>query len=523
MKIFSKLNSNEYNNELEVLLENKTFDEKVKNLLLSMLYKIENGYNDYTKVNTNAKSKEAFMKKILYIIKEYCFEIEIVTPETPESKPLEQENKICKIDVDRGSILVYANEQDLLYSLIQMDILQKIYEYTAKNKLNLPENTYYQNAIKQFIIDSKCLNESEIIRDFDGWSWNNNIKSKHNIETNLMFQNILMSNTNIENIDFYNKNFEQSINTPEKFEGMLYKTILTLSAEKSENIKNEIYNQLNKQSEMLELMNNRKKFLNQITQEKKTISNEIKIIDEKLNDKEKLRVEYDIRNSKLPNKEKIFSVSFLADIMKKERSEKLETLKFKNKLLEPLEFVRQKEKIENECNFLQGVVCNLENQENKRKTIINTQIEFLKKLEQQIDKITEKEKLEKMLYQFRYYCLLPVRQNEYIKDVLELQEPIKKVMNVIIDNCIDKQILTNFSNSASLCYAILKHIFYSKIIDLKEVLIKISKTQKPVNGQFNIAISIYDVKDAEEKYNEIVDNLELLNVKLNKKISLFVK
>ena len=52
MRIFSKLNSNEYNNQLEKILENKTFDESVKNLLLSMLYKIENGYADYSIVKT---------------------------------------------------------------------------------------------------------------------------------------------------------------------------------------------------------------------------------------------------------------------------------------------------------------------------------------------------------------------------------------------------------------------------------------------------------------------------------------
>ena len=37
MNIFSKFNQNEYNNRLEKILENKTFDEDVKNLLLSML------------------------------------------------------------------------------------------------------------------------------------------------------------------------------------------------------------------------------------------------------------------------------------------------------------------------------------------------------------------------------------------------------------------------------------------------------------------------------------------------------
>ena len=43
-KILSKLNIDikDYNNELEKILENKLFSYDVKNLLLSMLYKIEN-------------------------------------------------------------------------------------------------------------------------------------------------------------------------------------------------------------------------------------------------------------------------------------------------------------------------------------------------------------------------------------------------------------------------------------------------------------------------------------------------
>ena len=65
MRIFSKLNSNEYNNQLEKILENKTFDESVKNLLLSMLYKIENGYADYSIVKFSALPKADFMEKIL--------------------------------------------------------------------------------------------------------------------------------------------------------------------------------------------------------------------------------------------------------------------------------------------------------------------------------------------------------------------------------------------------------------------------------------------------------------------------
>ena len=57
--ILSKLNINirDYNNELEKILENKLFSYDVKNLLLSMLYKIENSYKDYEAVKVEVPSK----------------------------------------------------------------------------------------------------------------------------------------------------------------------------------------------------------------------------------------------------------------------------------------------------------------------------------------------------------------------------------------------------------------------------------------------------------------------------------
>ena len=50
-KLISKLNIKDYNNQLEKILSKKTFTEDTKNLLLSMLYKIENAYEDYQKRN----------------------------------------------------------------------------------------------------------------------------------------------------------------------------------------------------------------------------------------------------------------------------------------------------------------------------------------------------------------------------------------------------------------------------------------------------------------------------------------
>ena len=69
-KILSKLNIRDYNNELEKILENKLFSYDVKNLLLSMLYKIENAYRDYETVKVEVPSKKEFIENILRIIRE---------------------------------------------------------------------------------------------------------------------------------------------------------------------------------------------------------------------------------------------------------------------------------------------------------------------------------------------------------------------------------------------------------------------------------------------------------------------
>ena len=158
--------------------------------------------------------------------------------------------------------------------------------------------------------------------------------------------------------------------------------------------------------------------------------------------------------------------------------------------------------------------------------LINTQKEFLKIYEKNIESYTSKEDWEKVLYQFRYYCLIPISKEKNIYDVKELQRQIEKTINVIIDNCIDKQIITNYSNSISLCYTILKYVFASKIIDFKEISIKINKQKEEkfaTNTEYYITVGIYDSKEAEGIYEEQVDNLKLLNVKPNKKINLILK
>ena len=53
MRIRSKVSITEYNNKLEDILDKKKYTSETKNLLLSMLYKVENSLNDYIKVKSN--------------------------------------------------------------------------------------------------------------------------------------------------------------------------------------------------------------------------------------------------------------------------------------------------------------------------------------------------------------------------------------------------------------------------------------------------------------------------------------
>ena len=78
--LFSKLNIKDYNNQLENILENKSFSEDTKNILLNILYKIETAYDDYKKVKVNVDLKKELLEEIIEIIKENCNEIEIVKP-----------------------------------------------------------------------------------------------------------------------------------------------------------------------------------------------------------------------------------------------------------------------------------------------------------------------------------------------------------------------------------------------------------------------------------------------------------
>ena len=492
-KILSKLNINikDYNNELEKILENKLFSYDVKNLLLSMLYKIENAYKDYETVKVEVPSKKEFIENILRIIRDKALKIFLVKPETPEANELYKNNATYKLDRENGEIVCFQNELVMLTAILKLDEtninLKVPYEYVEEPLVNI---------LNQGKIDSM----TEVIRDFNGWSWDIVLKEIGDIEANLLYQSLILLNgknnigskKNRRMCDIVNKlSIQKYISYKENEEYI----------EKFEEIKK-------KKKERLELFNNKKDLLNQITKEKKDCTKQIEKIDKILNNNDLLKEEYYERNKKLPNKEKIFSVSYLVSVLSKERAELLEKIEECNNLILPKEFVEQKSKLEEETKFLNSVSYGIEKED-----IIELCKEFLENVKSIVKGFNEesKNKLIEWIYKIRYFRYIPISKNENVKDLRELNNLFEELIKLIIKKAQKLKIWDIFSEDEQLTYNVLKEIFDTKIIYLQNINIQCRYEEK------TLYVEYYD--------DTVIENtvkIGMESVKIKRKIKVFI-
>lgn len=492
-KILSKFNIDikDYNNELEKILESKLFSYDVKNLLLSMLYKIENAYKDYETVKVEVPSKREYIENLLRIIKEKCLKIFLVKAGTKEAEELEKENILFKVDRKNGEIVCFQNEFVMLTAIFSLEISPSLkdlpYDYVEKPLLEL---------LKIGEIDSSI----EVIRDFNGWSWDIDTKEIKDIEYNYVYETMLLAN---------GKNNLNSKKQKKIFELASKIAIRKYMQESNDAEYNKKFEKIKQEKEeRLKLFNNKKTFINQITEEKKELTKEIERIDKILNNNELLKKEYYARNEKLANKDKIFSVSYLVGILDKERVSLIEKIDECNKLILPKEFVNQKSKLEEEVKFLEEIsTLDYSN------ALIEVATEFLSQIKEKISKINEenKEKLINLIYKIRYYRYIPISREKYIKDVEELKEKFEEVIKEAIKKAQELKIWDNFSEDTELTYQILQEIFDMKMIYLQNLNIQCKYENK------ELYVEYYDDTIIESSIKIKADT-----VKIKKKIKLFI-
>lgn len=538
--IFSKI-IKDYNNDLEMILEKKDFSEDVKNLLLSMLYKIENSYADYKKVKVQVCEKGKFIEEILETIDKKCKQIEIIKSTSEEAKKLYEQGKNCIIDKENGIIKTLQNEKSILDALSKI----KQEEIIIDEKYELIEK-----PIKDVLYLGNNINILELINDFNGWSWDVSDKDKRYNVYNKLYQMLilLIGNKQIDAIvnkrkveeeqevpnnvilsSKYNESFgitkeemkETKLDTVEtivyefeklygkdfaqKFMKNFIKVAILESCSQDEEYKKIIDNKVIKIKNELIRMNNNKMFLEDLSIQKKELTKQIEQIDKLLNNQKALKIEYENRNKNLPNKEKIFSVSHLKLMLEKQREKKIEQIKRVNKKMEPKEFVKIKKEIEEQLEFYEDIQIENYTKENKIRLQKELEKTYLECFSKKIEKAEEKKQIESLIYELRYFKQMS----------LAITKNIKEIETKLVNKACEQKVLTRFSESEKLNYQILKEIFNVKIIDLETIALLLKYTKGILN------IKIYDGNIEDTTFEiKITEKVEL-QVKLNKKIKIW--
>ncbi len=453
----SRLLQKDYSEELEEICESKRFDKEAQNLLLSMLYKADGAYNDYRTVKREVPSKEKFLENIIEIVKNYCKEIEIAKPNSELEKELNKSRcKVVEEEPDNKynkeqKVIFFPNEKVILYSIIKAGLDKINTNLSLKDKSML-------GAIQI----GKCISSSEVIRDFNGFSWSQIVSEIESLECNALYTDLtfLLGEKYVDNLKSSNIEKLNTVVEAELLEQM-QKIATKFYLEYDENQARIVEQNSKKDKDELEKMEAGSEYVENISNIKKDLLNKIKEIDEQLNDPKELRNAYINHNKNLPNEQKIFSVSHYEEMIQKQRQDILNKIEEYNKLQNPIEFVKIKQELENRIKFAEEV---------NTIQIEDLQKVFFKDFSKILGDLNEKDRLIDYIYKIRYLKYLPVSQDKLMKDVIDFTDLEKNT----IEKCIEKNVITPISNNAKTDYLLLKSLFETRNISIEGLLVKLN-------------------------------------------------
>lgn len=511
-KFMDKIIKKDPNNELELVLENKAFDELSKNMLLSILYKIEASYNDYKIVKRKSKTKEEFIKKFIDIIKNECDDIKLINDQKSKIG-----NKTFVVEKEKKKITCYPIEKRLLYCLAKID---------KKDKIIQDQYDIICETMSELINTGNSIEIAEIIRDFNGWSWFVSTSEIESIEHNLIYFNLIMLVGDEflekwiwkkEEIDYY-KEFLNILkekygnNNKNQLQEELEKLSILLKVQLDPKYKQKISKDSKNLKKQFELIKDKDQFINEIDKTKRKLTRKIKKIDKLLNDKILLQDAYEKEKDKIDDEK--FNLKKYKEMLKEERIKSLKNIEKCNKDLLPQNYIKIKSIIEQKLNYIK--IAEIEDiQEEIKATLIELQKLVMKCCKVKIEKTDEKNDIIDIIYLFRYYCMIPLNINKKIGEEENLLKDIENLSNSIIKVAIEKKILKNISKKLETNYQILKQIFEMKIIKLENIEIKMNKEDKKIKVQY------LDSNLFEKEIYMPLNLTEELNIKLNKKEKIF--
>ena len=483
-KLFSKFNIKDYNNKLEKVLENKVYSLGAKNLLLNMFYKIENSYSDYKKTKRQVPLKNDFIQYLINTIQNKCVEIEIIKNNSKIGQKYREAQKSYEIENDK--ITVLENENFLLEAILEI----------SRTPIKIPKQyEYIDNAYRDVLKIGATINQLEVIKNFNGWSWSitneKTEKYKYNIVYQtlnytvgykLMYEFINNNNITLDYIDMLKQQVivEYGVKIGNKFNDILYKNLMYLYINSNQKAKEELIKIKSKYKKQLEIMQNKEKFLEELT-----------------NDNNLLKKQYEKRSKKY---EKL-TIKEWNDKLKKERTALLKKITECNELIQPKEYIRRMENIKNKYDFLESI---------QRDQTLELCRMFLLGLRKKIKNIENKKEIIELIYELRYYRFI-MYGNEFLKDIKELKISFAKTIKSLIDKATKLKVIENVSEDSKENFVILKMIFDTQIIDLQSISIE------PKEENNIIYLQYYDGKVLESK-----KITQAKKIKIKKKTKIFI-
>ncbi len=506
MGLFSKLK--DYNLELEEILDRKYFSSNIKNLLFSMIYKIEMSYPDYLQVKKCVRTKEDFLNELIETIRLYCDNVKTVEPDSDQAKMLIKNDVKALTNEKERSILTYPTEHSLLYAL--SEISPKYFyinqDFSLKKQLqNVLVNGYVQNNV-------------EILSDFTGWSWDKTFNKKFAYIDNLIYQNLLMilgekflyewRVYGSTRRDFLTeaKKYIKFFTNNENYLNSLYKLIYLNTSTKE---KEKIYLNLKEDIKILKKMNDKSKYIEEIKLKKQKIEKRISKLDKVLDEPELLEKEFIKVNLKLEDYKKIKSLKRYKQLIEKEKEKLVKEVEEIDYILKPDNFSKRKEILKKSYDIYTS-------KKTLEEIIIENQKDFLMFIDKKLNKMKTRDEILDVLYELRYYKTLRISKNKLITEIEEINKEIDKIMKKAITILCKMGAIKIISMDINLNFEIIKYALDTKIMEIEKTKLYFDYDEK------GLLIRVFD-KDIIEKQGRKNLNISknTLEVKLKRKIKLF--
>ncbi len=513
-KFFSRFK--DYNYILDKMLEEKRFSQDAKNLLLNMIYKIETSYKDYSMIKGVYKTKNEFIDEIINSVSENCNNILLIDPKREGVLLLQKEKAIAITDEKEKKIYAYPTEQAILYGI--MEIKPKYFFIPQKY-------SYFQKGLQKALVEGSVLNSTEVIRNFNGWSWNVVEDANINHVSNMIYQSIRL----LLDEDFL-ENWEEDKDATTDYIHELRKEIAQIYGETcsknlyislvrliistlSSSTKKRLEQEYITAQQTYEKMLNKNQYIYDISKEKEFIAGEIEKIDLILSDQNRLLHEFKKQNQQLPEEQKMADASDLFKILVRNKQKYTLRINELNDMVKPIAFNTLKKDLKEKIEILSI----LEQKEATRTYEILFLQEVLKCFSTILEKIKLKEELLEIIYKMRYFRMMRITQDEKAEDIHILNNYIRRILEFTVTKACREKAFNIFCKDVRMNFLIIERALDTTIANYEDVDISLRIRDD------GLEVTVYD--------NEVIEKQELitciisskdLNVKQKKHIPMYV-